>query len=206
MRKNVDTTTYRESLKTRIMETSMSLFKKHGVKSVKMDDIATELGISKRTLYETYNNKEELLFECVKHQSDVQNKMMAEYAKTAENEMDIVAYFLKLRIKDLGTVNPLFFSDMHKYSRIMAFVQEKNEESRKNSTQFIKEGIKNGYFRDDLNYDIMNHFGEAAMDYVMKTKLYQQYPLQDIFHTFTTIYLRSCCTDKGLAYLETAMK
>jgi len=205
MRKNGDTTTYRESLKVRIMETAMSLFKQHGIKSVKMDDIATELGISKRTLYETYNNKEELLFEGVRHAADVQHKQLSAYAEKAGNEMDIVAFFLRMRLKDLGTINPLFFSEMHKYSKIIAFLQQQNEIRRTSSIQFMKRGIKNGYFRADLNYDIVSRLGEAATDFAMKTKMYQRYPLKEIFRTFTVIYLRGCCTDKGLTYLETVL-
>lgn len=70
MRKTGNITVYRENLKTRILETSMQLFKQKGIRAVKMDDIATEMGISKRTLYEIYSNKEDLLYECVKHDSE----------------------------------------------------------------------------------------------------------------------------------------
>ena len=59
-------TSYRRSLKQKILTTAASLFAKHGIKAVKMDDISNELSISKRTLYEIYDNKELLLFECVK--------------------------------------------------------------------------------------------------------------------------------------------
>ena len=59
-------TEYREQLKDRILKTAMQEFLTNGIKQVKMDDIARKLGISKRTLYEIYGNKEELLFEGIK--------------------------------------------------------------------------------------------------------------------------------------------
>lgn len=52
-------TVYRENLKIKILDTSMQLFKQKGIRAVKMDDIANDMGISKRTLYEIYSNKED---------------------------------------------------------------------------------------------------------------------------------------------------
>ena len=62
--KNIST--YRENLKDRILSTAMADFAARGIRAVKMDDIANALSISKRTLYEVYENKEDLLFEGIK--------------------------------------------------------------------------------------------------------------------------------------------
>ena len=56
---------YRQELRSRIVEAATQMFHKHGIKMVKMDDIATSLTISKRTLYEIYDNKEDLVYEVV---------------------------------------------------------------------------------------------------------------------------------------------
>ena len=63
MYKDNPQTAYKQELKEKILTSSMHEFLIHGVKSVRMDDIANSLGISKRTLYEIYSNKEELLLE-----------------------------------------------------------------------------------------------------------------------------------------------
>lgn len=63
---NNNSSQYRNELKFRIIRTAMPLFKQKGIKAVRMDDIANILSISKRTLYEIYNNKEDLLLEGVK--------------------------------------------------------------------------------------------------------------------------------------------
>ena len=57
---------YRRGLKGKILETAMVMFAKNGIKAVRMDDIASSLNISKRTLYEIFENKEVLLFEGIK--------------------------------------------------------------------------------------------------------------------------------------------
>lgn len=66
MRKNNSQNSYRQELRERILATAMNEFYTKGIKAVKMDDIAKRLSISKRTLYEIYQNKEELLLEGMK--------------------------------------------------------------------------------------------------------------------------------------------
>ena len=202
MRKTSNMTAYREGLRQRILDTAMALFKQRGIKAVRMDDIATEMAISKRTLYEIYSNKEDLLYECVRHENDVMSRDIAEYARNAGNEMDVIAYFIKLKLSDLGAVNPLFYSEMDKYERILRFFKKNSERQAARSREFMNKGIEHGFFRSDLNYDIVNKMGEAAMNHVMHTRLYEKYKLDEIVHSFVIVYLRGCCTEKGLAYLD----
>ena len=131
MRKIGNVTAYREELKQKILYTAMSLFKEKGIKAVRMDDIATKMVISKRTLYEIYSNKEDLLYECIKNDNEILMKKIADYASMAENEMAVVAFFIRTKLKDLGSINPLFFSEMEKYERILAFFKENSEKLRK---------------------------------------------------------------------------
>ena len=202
MRKTGNMTAYRESLRQKILHTAMSLFKKKGIKAVRMDDIATEMGISKRTLYEIYSNKEDLLYECVRNENETMMKTVADYAKNAENEMAVLAFFFFLRLKDLGSINPLFFTEMEKYERILQFFRANSAEQTARSQEFMRKGVEHGFFRDDLNYAIMDCMGEAAMNHVMRTRLYEKYKLNEIFHTFVIVFMRGCCTEKGLAYLD----
>lgn len=202
MRKTGNVTAYREGLRQRILDMAMSLFKQKGIKAVRMDDIATKLVISKRTLYEIYSNKEDLLYECIKNDNEIMMRKIADYASIAENEMAVVAFFIKTKLKDLGSINPLFFAEMEKYERILAFFKENSEKQMARSQEFMTKGIEHGFFRSDLNYDIMNRMGDAAMNYVMRTRLYEKYKLDEIFHTFIIVFLRGCCTKKGLEYFD----
>ena len=136
MRKTTGTTAYRESLRLRILDTALALFKRRGIKAVRMDDIATE---------------------------------------------------------------------MEKYGRILEFFRRNKEKQAAHSREFMRKGIEHGFFRGDLNYDIVGKIGDAAMDFVMQTRLYEQYKLDEIFHTFIIVFLRGCCTEKGLAYLDKSL-
>lgn len=62
----MEKTSDKVKLRERIIRTSMMLFKRHGIKQVRMDDVAGELGISKKTLYGAFSDKEAILLEVVK--------------------------------------------------------------------------------------------------------------------------------------------
>ena len=66
MSENTKRSTSRVELKERIIERAMQAFKTHGIKCITMDDIAASMGISKRTLYEVFANKEMLLEDCIR--------------------------------------------------------------------------------------------------------------------------------------------
>ena len=72
-------------------------FSLHGIKAVKMDDIASTMKISKRTLYETYQNKEELLFDVLVDSYKEWETKMELFAKQTDDIMDLLLEFLRDR-------------------------------------------------------------------------------------------------------------
>ena len=96
-------TEYRKHLKERILTVAMQAFKQHDIRNVRMDDIATTLAISKRTIYETYSNKEELLLDGIMREDKERKRDAQSYAEDeTHNVMDIVCYiYTPVRDKDL---------------------------------------------------------------------------------------------------------
>lgn len=200
--KNITPTIYRQELKGKILVAAMSLFKREGIKRVKMDDIAQALSISKRTLYEIYENKEQLLCEGVIYEHQLRMERLREFTETANNEIEVVMEVIRQDLVRLGGINPLFFSELGKYDRVVKYLHEKHEEKRLSSIEFVKSGIEHGYFRADLNYDIVSKMSDALIEHVMMTKMYGTYPLSEIFRNYVNILFRGICTDKGLLHLQ----
>ena len=180
----------------------MSLFKREGIKRVKMDDIAQALSISKRTLYETYENKEQLLCEGVIYEHQLRQEQLRQFTEQAENEIEVVMEFIRQEIVLLGGVNPLFFSELAKYERVVELLNEEHEQKRLHSMEFVKRGVEKGYFRSDINYDIVTKMSDAVVQHVMMTRMYEEYPLSEIFRNHVDILFRGICTDKGIAALH----
>ena len=92
-------TEYRKELKGRILEVAVDEFLKSGIRAVKMDDIARLLGISKRTLYEIYPNKEDILLECIKMRHNEEDQQMAAFLQEGpRSTMDIILEFFRMQM------------------------------------------------------------------------------------------------------------
>lgn len=197
---------HRQELKFRIYRSAMPMFKQKGIKAVRMDDIASHLSISKRTLYELYANKEDLLLECVKQDSDNFTKRIQDYAMGAENELDIVVTFFRMKFADLDSLNPLFLSELKKYDKVMDFFRMQHEEQQKSSNDFIKKCIENGFFVPNIKYSAVFDFSEEILSSGIIPHLLDNYSLRDIFYNYFIIMLRGLCTEKGLSLLDLYLK
>ena len=134
-------TEYREQLKDRILNLAMQEFYVNGIKRVKMDDIAKKLVISKRTLYEIYNKKENLLLEGIKMSECLcENHMEKFQQEKTPDVMDILVEFYKVQMERVRMINPLFFVELHKYSKIVSYLNKQHELRRHKSQKFFVRG------------------------------------------------------------------
>ena len=197
------TTEHREALREQILKVATREFTTIGVKSVKMDDIARKLKISKRTLYEIYDNKEQLLLESVARRIHEFDATLERFDSSGEKQViDILLEFYRLQMEELRDMNPVYYEDLHKYPRVMSFLEQVNKEHKAHSKDFFKRGVLEGYFRNDFNYELISLLGNNVMQNVMESKLYNTYSLQDIFRNVVMLFIRGLCTAKGIQELD----
>lgn len=193
---------YKEGLKEKILSTAMAAFYKNGIRAVKMNDIANALSISKRTLYELYKNKEDLLFEGIRRYHQLRHDEMRNFASGDVSVMDIVLHSFKLEIEDFNFANPAFFSDLLRYPRILEYFEEDKKNDQKQFMSFLQRGIDEGYFRGDLNYDLVVSILELQHKHIMMSQLYQRFSMKEICYNLLFVSLRGICTSKGIAVLD----
>lgn len=194
-------------MRNRILKAAMTEFLHKGVKSVKMDDIANTLAISKRTLYEIYSNKEELLLEAVRiHEQEFNDHMLQYSLDKNHNVMDIIIEFYKKKLLAIADVSPLFLVELRKYKQVVEYLERMNAERHNNALLFFHRGVKEGFFRSDLNFDIILKTSSASANYAMETQMYKNYSLTAIMHNTIFLYLRGICTTKGIKVLDAAIE
>lgn len=193
---------YRQSLKDKILSTAMHAFAAHGIRAVKMDDIAQALSISKRTLYEIYDNKEVLLFEAIRLHKALNDREMADVVEKSSNVMDVLLYVSKRKIEDFRLTNPLFYSDMSRYPRVMAFLEEDRLQNRHRLIDFFRRGVDEGFFRSDVDYDLLLTILESAINRIMTNQLYINYPIEQLFRHAVLAYFRGICTPLGVETID----
>lgn len=201
-----DLTEYRLSLKEKILELAMSEFEKKGVRAVKMDDIATALSISKRTLYEIYGDKESLLYEGICRRDKIRREHLSDYSTQGHNVIEILleAYlFINNASRD---VNPQFYDDLHRYPKVEQYMRKIRMEKRSDFMMFMKMGVDDGCFSADVNYQLIILLFESLSDYAMQNKLLFKYSSKELFYHFLLIPLRGFCTEKGLEMIRKIWK
>lgn len=194
--------TYRQGLKERILSTAMNAFVAKGIRAVKMDDVAAGVGISKRTLYELYENKEDLLYEGLKAYHGQIEKRMKVIDESSRNVMEIILKVYLLKVEQFRTTNPLFYSDIVKYPKVLKFLEEGHYKMRHKSLEFLQRGVAEGFFRSDVNYELTSRLFDSLGRYVIAQQLYEKYSIEDIFNNLVFVTLRGFCTEKGVQALE----
>ena len=183
------TTEYREQLKGRILQSAMHEFRTNGIKQVKMDDIARKLGISKRTLYEIYETKEDLLFEVLQRREDIERQQVIEFDKPGTNVINIILEVYRVRTSEFITINPLFFEDLQKYPYLLSYVRKLHENREAEMVDFIERGKKEGYFLEHVNYDIVRELSFASEQFVMNNCLFKKYDMKELSRIMIMLFV-----------------
>lgn len=200
------TTKNKEELKTRIVETANRLFSSKGIKAVHMDDVANELSISKRTLYELFTDKENLLLQCVIAHQQSRRMHLQEIAKRTDNPLELVLNIYKHGMNKLPNVDIRFLEDIKRYPTVMKHLAEQREEEAEHALHFYQKGVEIGVFRANIKFEVFHRLMNLGMDGYFKSNFLGKYPLTDIFDTIVMVYMRGICTTAGLAYLENFLK
>lgn len=197
---------YRKELKSKIIEYAMGEFYKRGIRAVKMDEISQGLHVSKRTVYEIFGDKEELLLAGLKLKSEEMRRKMEEYARTGNhNVVDILGYFYKQQIEVNGMVGVAFYEEINRLPRVMQYLKEDHEHEYEDRVRFLEAGVKEGLFRPDIDYKLTMELMHVSLREIMHLQLYKAYTMQGIFDNFLLVLIRGLCTERGLVLLNKAL-
>lgn len=197
---------YRQELRNKIIAYAMREFYQRGVKAVKMDEISQGLHVSKRTVYEIFGDKEELLLAGLKQQKEEARKEMDHYARTqAHNVIDIISYIYKVQMRRNEQVGVVFYEEIHKMPRVLEFLHANHEQEREESRRFFEAGIKEGLFRENLDYEVLMDIGHLTMEEIMHRQMYRKHTMQELFDNYTLVIIRGFCTERGLRLLDEAI-
>ena len=161
----------RTELKKRIVETAMQAFKSHGIKSITMDDIAVSLGISKRTLYEVFANKEMLLEACILKEREDMKAYVDEMLATSDHVLEVLLKLYLHSIERFHATHKSFFEDLKKYPKVYELFKSDKKHDSADAVSFFKEVVKQGIFRDDINFAIVNLLVHDQIELFLNTAI-----------------------------------
>jgi len=192
-------------VKRRIIEEASELFGRSGVKSITMDDLARHLGISKRTIYENFKDKEDLLIACIDSLHEEACKKKEKIFQNADNVVDAILAMLQRSAEKTVQGHFKMMNDVRKYySQVYKeHLSRFHADECRNMEQSIQRGVKEGVFRDDLNPEIIAlFFCRQGSNVIHGDENLSKFPLSDIIENIAITFLRGICTAKGIEIID----
>lgn len=196
-------------VRARILEESGQLFGKYGIRSMTMDALAEELGISKRTIYERFPDKDTLLLEVFKHFKQQTADEVDRLIDQSDNAIEALFRIIRMTVSQMIRVNPAFFHDLKKYHPgVLKQMTHPGGAIRDFSMteRLLNKGIEQGVFRDDFHVDIVNLTLHSLFELFghNSTLVDAGYHRKDLFKHTLLPYLRGISTEKGHELLHSS--
>jgi TetR/AcrR family transcriptional regulator, cholesterol catabolism regulator len=189
----------------RIILKSLELFTRSGIRSVTMDQIAEEVGMSKRTIYELFKDKDTLVLECLEAMHRQQMLDIQEIIAGSSNVIEALYRMGEHGEKNRSSINHLFFEDIRKLYPQIWDMMKKRAKSGADSFSFkiLTQGIKEGIFREDLNVEIVDIFFNYMMEILHKKDIFpENTPDKELLRNIIIPYYMGISTDKGKQIIE----
>lgn len=189
-------------IKERILNKATEMCFKYGIRSVTMDDIAKELGISKKTIYQNFEDKDEIIFQIMQSEMEKDKCEWADLGKISKNLLDKMTHALKLMRKTMVGMNSAIIFDIKRYHprAWVLFQNHKNHIIKDSVTRDLNEGIKEGMFRDDINVEFMATYRIQQVEMGFNPDIFpsNKFDLVEIQTTLMDHFIRGILTEKGL--------
>ena len=193
-------------IKTRILSKAEELSRKYGFRAITMDELATQLGISKKTIYQYYADKNALVDDVLTtiiSKSQEQCQITSIQATNAIDEIFLTMNYLR---NDLQNLNPIVIHDLEKYfpDTFSKFQQHKNSFTYTLIYNNLVKGMSQGYYRQEINPEIIAKFRIETMIMGFNQTLYpsDKYSLTDVTQAIFEHFLYGIVTPKGLKLIE----
>jgi len=182
------------------------LYNRYGIKSVTMDDVARELGISKKTLYETIEDKSELVkhvMEMVYRYHGVKLNEITTRGLNAIEELFEVNRYMTQMVKEH---NPTLGYDMQKYYPELhkALMQEQRQRMHDAIRLNLTKGIEEGLYRKEMNVEIISKLHMTRMEYRYRQDSFQLNDIdsQEVMREIFIYHLHGIANENGIKILN----
>jgi AcrR family transcriptional regulator len=182
------------------------LFKKYGIKSITMDDISRELGMSKKTLYQYVADKSELVEKVIQNEfNDFKNKVNALLSEDIDEVLQLIK-FNRLILENLKTYNTVIENDLRKhyfdlYQKLkLQYIDLFRECIRSN----ITEGKKHGIYRNEIDIDVLTKLHVSRIEQAPYSEVYtiEEYTSPGFAREACMVHIKGLINEKGQILLN----
>ena len=197
-------------MKSKIINKAIDMFMEIGFKTLTVDDIASEMCISKRTIYEHFHKKHNLVEAATMHLFEKISNGIDEISALNKNpieELFVIKNFVMENLKNEST------SPIYQLKKYYPQIYESLMDRQFNKMDIcvlenLKKGIKQRFYRDDINLRLISRFYFAGINSIRDAELFNpiQFSNIEVQKAYLEYHLRAICTQKGIDFMETIIK
>ncbi|HDZ04641.1 hypothetical protein LCGC14_0354660 [marine sediment metagenome] len=193
-------------MKEKIRDTASQLFLERGFKSITMDDIANEIGMSKKTIYSEYSNKTSLVEDCVMNKfCDLSNgiDLIIAMDKNAIEELYEIKKYVMSHLNDEKSSPQYqlmkYYPKIHKNLKLMQF-----DKMHSCVLSNVDRGLAQGLFRDNIEPEFVARIYFTGMNSIKDQNIFplNRFPISNLMDSFLEYHLRGIVTPKGKSILN----
>lgn len=194
-------------VKDKILQAAFKLFMRHGIKSVSMDDIALHLGVSKKTLYKWFENKDQIVNTMLQEYLGQMEKDCCSFSTDSDSAIEELFNIMQMIRQKLAGVHPSVFYDLQKYHQ-EAWQIWKNHKNKFILAQIIaniQKGIAEGLYRADIDLEIIARLRLAQIEDVFNPEIFppEIFDLQKVQLVTLEHFMLGIATLKGHQLINT---
>lgn len=195
-----------EDIAENILESAEALFMKYGIKSVTMDDIARELAMSKKTIYQYFKDKTDIVVQVARRHMEHEKQQIEDINNQSANIIEELIMMTRCMKENHMKINPSVFMDLRKYYQRgwQVYLEYKNKVFYKSILASLQRGIAEGVFRSDINVEILATMRLELIQLSFNDEIFprDKFNFTDVHQQLSEHFIYGILTEKGKVLLK----
>jgi AcrR family transcriptional regulator len=190
----------------KICNTTEKMFMRYGIKSITMDDVARELSMSKKTLYQYVTDKDDLVKKTIQLHLQSMDCVCSNVFKSEENAIKQILKIAEMMINLHKELNPGLLFDLKKFhpESFQVFTKHRETQMQKQIIDNLELGIKQNLYKNDMNILLTAGFYMASIENCLSSEIpiLNNFPFTEKYAYLVNYHLQSICTSEGIDYIK----
>ena len=189
-----------------IIVKASEIFLTHGIKSLTMSDMATKLGISKKTLYNFVSDKNDLVKKCIQYHIDANECEMKQACEISHNAVEELINFSKIAGSKMKLIHPSIFYDLQKYHpEAWEIIRNFEDQAILELTiHNLQKGIDQGLYRKELNINIIANLYVSVVQSIFNNtaEIQERISITEYYFEIFNYHIRGIANEKGIQLIN----
>ncbi len=194
-----------ENIICQLLQPICKLFMRNGIKSMTMDDIARSMGMSKKTLYKSFKDKGDLVYQVLENHLEEDKTALDKICSSGLNAIDEMFEITKHVGEQIKDIHPSIHFDLEKYypEAWQVFNDYKFNYIYSSVKANLEKGIKENLYRENLNASIVAKIHISRIDIMFDPKVFpvSEYKFGDVVTEMMRYHIRGIASEKGIKYM-----